>query len=192
MKRRKPDNRLTTCATRCQPDTGGILRPPEPAPLPYRRVIPYRKPFRRYKRPPGRAHRNRPRRGSVKSYLRRTNPFLFALLYHDHALAQEERQRFIEREAMRNAAIACCIVCHALMIHAGCGVFYCPYDRARVHDRAREVFAGTFPGLGAPAAGAGLTPPVTPAATFDGQSECDRIMGQERTALLYRNLERGR
>jgi hypothetical protein len=125
-------------------------------------VVPFRRRPRRYRKPPGRAHRNRPRRGSVKSYLRRTNPFLFALLYHDHALAQEERQRFIEREAMRNAAIACCIVCHALMIHAGCGVFYCPYDRARVHERAKDLFAETYPGLGELAAGVGCTPSIYP------------------------------
>lgn len=96
----------------------------------------------------------------------RPNPFLFALLYHDHALAQEERQRFIEREAMRNAAIACCIVCHALMIHAGCGVFYCPYDRARVHDRAKDLFAGALPRAGEPAAEVDGTPKHASAATL--------------------------
>lgn len=36
---------------------------------------------------------------------------------------------------------ACCIVCHAPLIHATSGIFYCPYERAGMEQRARSMLA---------------------------------------------------
>ena len=43
-------------------------------------------------------------------------------------------------------------------------VFICPYDRARVHDRAIAIFADSPPREGDPGGGSGVTPSNTPAA----------------------------
>lgn len=34
---------------------------------------------------------------------------------------------------------ACCITCHAPLIHAAAGIFYCPYERAGMDARARSI-----------------------------------------------------
>ena len=40
---------------------------------------------------------------------------------------------------------ACCVICHAPLIHASSGVFYCPYERADMEERARKII--TSPSL---------------------------------------------
>lgn len=91
---------------------------------------------------PGKNHGNRRPRGIVKERLRVSNPFQFALLYHDPALAQEMRERRIAEEAMWRKVDACCITCHAPLIHAAAGIFYCPYERAGMEARARQMLVG--------------------------------------------------
>lgn len=95
---------------------------------------------------PGKNHRNRRSRGSVKERLRVSNPFQFALLYHDPQLAQEMRERSIVEETMWRKVDACCLTCHAPLIHAAAGIFYCPYERAGMEPRAREMLVGNSAG----------------------------------------------
>lgn len=74
------------------------------------------------------------------------NPFQFALLYHNPELAQRMRSLRIETEAMYRETNACCVECHAPLIHAAAGIFYCPYERARMHSRARSILLGNSAG----------------------------------------------
>jgi hypothetical protein len=78
-------------------------------------------------------------RGSFLAWRRAHLPRLDAFMRGDDETWRRLSDLELAREEMFRERFVYCICCRALMIHAALGHFYCPYQRAGVHEHARRA-----------------------------------------------------
>lgn len=108
-------------------------------------------------------------RNSARDYFRAHFPATVAHLEGEHTRAADVIEGYAVVNRERSAAHCLCLYCHALMYHAGAGIFVCPYECANVQELARAAYADAQ-GIGQPKPAAGPPewngpPHPSPAAT---------------------------
>jgi hypothetical protein len=88
----------------------------------------------------------RPVKGSFLAWRRAHLPRIDAWLRGDLATWRELVDHDNAREEMFRERFVFCITCRALLIHAACGYYFCPYERAGVHAHAVNAAHGQVGG----------------------------------------------
>jgi hypothetical protein len=83
----------------------------------------------------------RSRRASFKQWLREHTPLVYAGLYDDRLLERARRAQLERVTRERREALAYCIECHNPLLATEDGFQFCPYGRARQHEKLRSAFS---------------------------------------------------
>jgi len=93
-----------------------------------------------------RCSKSRSRKGSFIAWRAAHWPRINARLRDDIETWRELVDHDNAREEMFGERFVFCITCRALLIHAACGYYYCPYQRAGVHAHAVKAAHGPVGG----------------------------------------------